>query len=108
MGKGTDSAAPTAEKRWTRAEDYVAAMARRRTARRNRAAMPRTQPESPQLLLSTLPFLVLMTAMLVITVGIVSLAWPGTSQPTAQRPAVHEVGTAAKGWFQEAERDFHS
>jgi hypothetical protein len=94
---------------WTSAGDYLGALARRRTHRRRREAGPRTQPESPRFLLSTLPFLALFAALAVITVGIVASAWPGTQpRPRTQTAAAErELGTAPKGWFQEAEREFH-
>ena len=94
---------------WTRVDDYLGAMARRRTFRRSRAPGPRTQPEFPRFLLSTLPFLVLMAALMVITVGIVIAAWPG-AQPEPQSPpklAEHQQGVAQKGWFEEAEKEMH-
>jgi hypothetical protein len=91
---------------WTRPNHYVAALARRRTERRKREPKTRTQPENPRMLLSTLPFLVLIAAMAVLAVGIMILAFPGT-QPVAQpRPAGHQQGVAAKGWFQEAKKQF--
>lgn len=91
---------------WVRAEDYVEALARRRTARRAlRRTQPRTQPESPRLLLSTLPFLVLMGGLAVLTLAIVAAAWPHAQRPAQERSAP-EVGTASKGWFQDAQKDF--
>jgi hypothetical protein len=100
--------APPRTGAWTRPDEYVAALARRRTARKARETKPRTQPEAPRFLLSTLPFLLLFVALAVITVGIVVMAWPG-NQPQ-QRPKVvaeREQGVAAKGWFQEAQKEFH-
>ena len=92
---------------WTRAEDYVSAMARRRTERRRREPKPRTQPEAPRLLLSTLPFLVLIAAMAVLAVGIMIIAFPGAQPQSRPRPAAHQQGVASKGWFQEAQKQFH-
>ena len=92
---------------WTRAEDYVRALAQRRTARKSRAPRARTQPESPLFSLSTLPFLLLIVAIAVLAAAIIVTAWPRT-HPTAQKPIEkRQVGTAAKGWFDEAKRDFH-
>ena len=68
---------------------------------------PRTQPEAPRFSLSTLPFLVLLAALMVITVGIAAAAWPGGLSQAQQRFAAKERGTATKGWFQEAEKDMH-
>jgi uncharacterized protein HemX len=102
-------ASPSPAKAWTTPQDYLCAMARRRTARRQREpSEPRTQPEAPYFSLSTLPFLVLMAVLMVITVGIAVAAWPGgLSQQlqTEQRLAAGETGTASKGWFQEAQKE---
>ena len=95
---------------WTRPEEYVGALARRRTARRSRGdrVRPRTQPEAPRFSLSTLPFLVLFGALLLIAIGMMITAWPGGgSQPKKMQVASREIGTAAKGWFQEAQKEFH-
>jgi hypothetical protein len=93
--------------RWTRAEDYVGAMARRRTFRR-KLRRQRTEPESPRLLLSTLPFVALLSLMGVLAVSIMIAAFPG-NQPQQRPPhaAAKEVGIAPKGWFQKAQKDFH-
>ena len=110
MSNKGDLASQSPAKAWTTPDDYLGALARRRTARRKREpAEPRTQPEAPRFLLSTLPFLVLMAALLVITVGIVATAWPGNQpQPRAEtKLAAKEPGTAPKGWFQEAEKQMH-
>ena len=102
-------APPSPTRVWTRPEDYVSAMARRRTARRTREGQePRTQPEAPKFLLSTLPFLVLMLALAVITVGLFAAAWPARQPPPQPRAAAaEELGTAPKGWFQKAEKEFN-
>lgn len=94
---------------WTRPDEYVGALARRRTARRSRGEnRPRTQPEAPRFSLSTLPFLVLFGALLLIAVGIMVAAWPGGgSQPKTQQVASREIGKAERGWFQEAEREMN-
>jgi hypothetical protein len=94
-------------RRWVRADDYMGAMARRRTERRKREWHPRTQPESPRLLLSTIPFLALIAALAILGLAIMIIAWPG-SQPRhpAAQPIPHEQGVAQKGWFQEAEKEF--
>ena len=94
---------------WTRPDEYFGALARRRTARRARGEnRPRTQPEAPRFSLSTLPFLVLFGALLLIAVGIIIAAWPGgSSQPKKVQVAAREIGTAEKGWFQEAQREMN-
>jgi hypothetical protein len=95
---------------WTRAEDYLGAMARHRTARQKREPIKRrTQTDEPHFLLSTLPFLLLMGALLVIAVGMMIMAWTiieGAPQPS-QKADQHQQGYAAKGWFQKAQKDFH-
>jgi len=103
-----DLSEPKALGTWTRAEDYVLSLAHRRTARRAREAGPRTQPEAPRFLLSTLPFLLLIAAVALIAVVIIVAAWPGNrAPPRAAQPQEREVGTAPKGWFEEAKREFH-
>ena len=93
--------------RWTRIDDYVAPLLRLARSRSQRRIKPRTEPEAPRLLLSTLPFLALIAALAVLAVAIMIAAWPG-SQPRPQiRPAQHEQGYAPKGWFQKAQKEFH-
>lgn len=96
-----------ARESWTRVDSYLAALARRRTARRSRTPGPRTEPETPRFLLSTLPFLALIAGLAVLSVAIAIAAWP-VRQPRAARdkPPTHELGTAPKGWFQEAQKEF--
>ena len=98
--------APPEPQRWTRADDYLGVLARRRTARRQRDAGPRTQPESPRLLLSTIPFLALFAALAILAVGIMVIAWPGSQPRIEPKPLPHEQGVAPKGWLQKAEKDF--
>ena len=98
--------APPEFQRWTRADDYLGALARRRTARRKREDRVRTQPESPRLLLSTIPFLALIAALAILAVGIMVIAWPGTHPMHAQSQAERERGVAPKGSFQEAQKNF--
>jgi hypothetical protein len=91
---------------WTRIDEYVVSLARTRSARRARLPRPRTQPEEPRFALSTLPFMLLMGALLIITLGLFLVAWPG-SRP-AQQPKVEarEQGVAPRGWLEDAEREF--
>jgi len=101
-------ASPRSGHGWTRVDDYVAALARRRTSRRAWQERPRTQPESPRFLLSTLPFLALLGALLVLSLAIFVIAWPGNQpRPDRKQLAEQERGYAPKGWFQEAEKQFH-
>jgi hypothetical protein len=104
--KGDGELAPAKEP-WVRVEDYFLSLARRRTARRSRAPKPRTEPEAPRFLLSTLPFLTLIGGLAVLAVAIAITAWPVRQPPPAPtKPAPHEIGTAPKGWFQEAQKEF--
>jgi len=98
--------APPEPRRWTRADDYIGALARRRTARRKRETGGRTEPESPRLLLSTIPFLALIAALAILAVAIMITAWPGSQPQPAQKSVAREQGVAAKGWFQDAEKEF--
>ena len=94
-------------RRWTRADDYVSALARRRTERRKREVIPeRTQPETPRPMLSTVPFLALIAALAMLGVAIMITAWPGGHSQAIRPPPQHEQGVARKGWFQEAEKEF--
>jgi hypothetical protein len=94
--------------KWTHPEDYLGAMARKRSFRRARRAPDRTQPEAPRMLLSTVPFLALIALLGVLAVGIMIIAFPGW-QPEQRAPQAIEKqqGVAARGWFQEAQREFH-
>jgi hypothetical protein len=103
-----DIEARSTARRWVRPEDYVEALARRRTARLAREGGPqrRTQPEAPRFSLSTLPFVALFTGLAVLTIAIFLIALPGSAPRAERQPEPKAVGTAAKGWFQEAEREF--
>lgn len=95
--------------KWTHPDEYVVAMARKRTARRSRETQHRSQPENPRFGLSTLPYLALIGGVAVLTVAIAIAAFPG-SQPEHRvlpQMAHHQTGIAPKGWFQEAQREFH-
>jgi hypothetical protein len=81
-------------------------MARKRGFRRARAEKVRTQPESPRLLLSTVPFLLLSGLLAVLVVAIAVTAYPGSQpQPKPKEVAAKEQGVAERGWFQDAERE---
>lgn len=96
------------EGKWTRPDDYIEALAVKRTFRRKRSGRGRTEPESPRFLLSTLPFLALLALLGVLAVAIMVAAFPGT-QPELKAPPLpaRQQGVAAKGWFEEAQREFH-
>ena len=90
---------------WTRAEDYFASLARRRTAR-NRRERPHIHREAPRISLTILPFLMLLAALAIFAAAIVIDAWPGRSHPQAQPKAQpREYGTAPPGWLDQARRD---
>ena len=93
--------------RWTRPEDYLGSLARKRSYRRAHERRERTEPDAPRLLLSTVPFLVLLGFLAVLAVSIMVAAFPGF-QPQHKAPAATEkqAGIASKGWFQEAQREF--
>ena len=93
--------------RWTRVEDYVGAMARKRTFRRGQKPGERTLPESPRLLLSTLPFIAVIAMLAVLAAGIMVAAFPLTQPQVKPTQVEREQGVAPKGWFQEAQREFH-
>lgn len=96
------------DKAWTRAEDYIGALALSRRLRRARRDALRTEPERPRLLLSTVPFLALILLLAVLAIAIMIIAFPG-NQPTPKPkpPAQKEVGVAERGWFEEARREMH-
>lgn len=101
-------APPTPGRAWTRTEDYIGALALTRRLRRARRDALRTEPETPRLLLSTLPFLALIALLAVLAVAIMIVAFPG-SQPVsgAKPPAQKETGVAERGWFEEAQKEMH-
>ena len=101
-------ASPAPGASWTSPDAYVAALARKRSYRRARAGKPRTQPVSPQLWLSTIPFAAILAVLAVLAAAIIFAAFPG--KQAAQKPeqaAAHEQGVAPRGWLQEARKDMH-
>ena len=108
MSQKEKLAHPAPSRAWTRPDDYLGALARKRTFRRAHGDKPRTQPEKPQLLLSTVPFFLLISLLAVLSVAIMIIAFPGNQPQPKPRPAVgHEQGVASKGWFQEAQKEMH-
>lgn len=99
---------PATPRPWTRPDDYIGALARKRSFRRDREPKLPTHTERPRLLLSTAPFLALMALLGVLAIAIMVVAFPGT-QPQVRDPApvAKEKGVAPKGWFGEARREFH-
>jgi hypothetical protein len=102
-------APPSPVRDWTRIDDYLVHMRRRDAASRSKRRLrPRTEPERPRFMLSTFPFLALIMVFGMLTIAILVMAWPGNERPAPRaRPAVHEVGTAPRGWLQEARREMH-
>lgn len=94
------------EERWTRIDEYLGALARRRTARRSRAPRERTEPEAPSLMLSTLPFAALIGVLGLLVVAFAIAAWPA-SQPRPGPPKAEqaEPGKASPGWFERARKE---
>lgn len=101
-------ASPRAAHSWTRPDEYVAALARRRTARKSRGPKPANQHEATRFPVHMMPFLALMLVLAILVVATILTAFPGSQpQPKAKRLAAHEKGYAPKGWMQEAEKQFH-
>jgi hypothetical protein len=94
-------------RRWTRIDTYLEALARRGTARRRRRISARTEPEAPRLMLSTLPFVATMIVLVILVILIAVAAWPPAQPEFRPKPQQHELGTAPRGWFQNAQREFH-
>lgn len=103
MAHDPTSARETSRK-WTRIEDYLVRFGRRRTPP---ALAPRTEPEEPRFILSTLPFILLMLGLVAIAAGIMVLAWPGNQPHVQPRVPEKEQGVASRGWLNEAEQEFH-
>ena len=100
---------PPEAQRWTKAETYVVGLARQRSAVRRRLGLqPRSEPERPQLMLSTVPFAALLGILAMLFFVIAIQAWPRSTAPERGQAgaAQPELGTAAKGWLQEAEKEF--
>ena len=91
---------------WTRIDEYVVGLARRRTARRAHSLRPRTQPEEPRFSLSTLPFLLLMAALIVVAAAVSFVAMPRSAPPAEPAEQAAEKGVAKRGWLEDAEREF--
>ena len=92
---------------WTDPGAYVEALVRKYSSRRSRSEKPRTEPEKPRLMLSTVPFLALLALLAVVAVGFMVLAFPGSQpQPKPKQVAAKEKGVAQRGWLQEAEKEF--
>lgn len=100
-------ASPPATRAWTRIDDYLVHMRRRdAAARRRRRLEPRTEPDTPRFMLSTFPFVAMLAVLGVMAIAMMIAAWPGTNRPAPHTAASSsEVGTAPRGWLQEARRE---
>lgn len=103
MAHDPPSARETSRK-WTRIEDYLTRFGRRRSPP---PLAPRTEPEEPRFVLSTLPFLLLILSLFAIAAGIMILAWPGNQPYPQPRVPEKEQGVASRGWLDEAKQEFH-
>ncbi len=95
---------------WTRPEDYWPPRRLRRTARsapvRFQQIVPEQAQDESRPLLDVIPYAVLMVGLAVLAIAIIAMAWPGREapQPVAKREPVEvEIGTAPKGWIDDAE-----
>jgi len=100
-------ASPQPEGEWIKPETYLSALVRTRSFRRAHREKPRTQPERPRLLLSTVPFLLLIAQLGVLAVAIMIIAFPCNQPVQKPKPTPHEQGIAPRGWFQEAQKEMH-
>jgi hypothetical protein len=66
----------------------------------------RTEPESPRLMLSTFPFVATMLVLALLIVLFAVAAWPGSQPEFRPKPQQRELGTAQRGWFQDAQKEF--
>jgi hypothetical protein len=98
-----------AARNWTSPEAYVEGLIRLRKSRRvHHRPSRRTEPEKPHALLSTVPFAALLAALGVLSVAIMVADSPWHAVPPVKRQVIKpERGTAARGWFQEAQKDMH-
>ena len=81
-------------------------MARKRSYRRARE--PRSGRVTSATGLSTIPLAAILAVLAVLVVSIMIAAFPGSQPaPKAKPPPVHEQGVAPRGWFQEAQKQFH-
>jgi len=100
---------PLSSGAWTRPDAYLVALATKRGFRRAKQEPQRTQPERPRLMLSTVPFLVLIGFLAILSIAIMIIAFPGNQPRPHPRQAAspREQGVAPRGWFQEAQKEMH-
>ena len=86
---------------WTKLEDYLdlRRLWRRAARRHNRRLRPRTEPSAPGLMsLGMLPFVLLLSAMALLSVLVIIAAVPGQGA-TERRAPPPQLGTAPPGWL---------
>ena len=92
---------------WTRPDEYVAALARKRTARKSRDPNPKDQHEASRFPVHMLPFVALMIVLAVLAIATILTAFPG-SQPQLKpkRPRATNGATPPRAGCKEAEKEF--
>lgn len=95
---------------WTRPEDYWPPRRLRRTGRsapvRFQQIVAEQREQETRPLLDAIPYAALMVGLAVLAIAIMALAWPvrEAAQPTLKREPIEvEIGTAPKGWIDDAE-----
>ena len=91
---------------WTRVDDYVVALARRRTARQQRESRRggRFEMDVPRPTIGMVPFLIMMAAFALLAVAIAAMAWP-RQHADRPKPTARVLGTAPPGWIDRALQD---
>lgn len=93
---------------WTRPDDYIGAMARKRSFRRAREGEPRNLRITSRNGFATVPLAAILAVLAVLAVAIMAIAFPGSQPAPKARPnAAHEQGVAQRGWFQDAQKEMH-
>jgi len=101
-------ASPAPDASWTRPEAYIGALARKRSFRKACEKKRITQSAAQRAWLSTVPFAALLAVLAVLAVAIMLVAFPGNQPSLKERQAApREQGVAPRGWFQEAQKQFH-
>jgi hypothetical protein len=104
--KGKEKIASPPGPAWTSPDDYIGAMARKRSYRRARE--PGSGRATSPTGLSTVPLAAILAVLAVLVVAIMIAAFPGSQPaPKAKASTVHEKGVAPRGWFQEAQKEMH-
>ena len=100
---------PTARRqagnRWERIDHYLVSLSRSRRLQRQRRPKPRSEPENPRALLSTVPFVALILGLAVVAFAVIVAAWPGRERKRAPvQPQERELGRAPPGWIDRSGR----